>query len=379
MIPYSRQSIDDEDVAAVVRVLRSDWLTTGPAVSEFEAAVADYTGASEAVAVNSGTAALHAMVAALQIGPGDEVIVPALTFASTANCVVFQGATPIFADVDPSTLLMCPESVDGLITKKTRAIIAVDYAGQPCEYDRLQQTADRHEIPLLTDGCHSLGARYNNQRTGSVTPMTAFSFHPVKPITTGEGGMITTNDADLAARMRQFRNHGIVTDSRQRDELGTWFYEMESLGFNYRISDIQCALGLQQIRKLDAFIKRRRQIAALYDEAFRNSDPIESVGRVAGAQHAWHLYVVHVRRGSRNAVFRRLRSAGIGVNVHYIPVHLHPFYRKRFRTGPGLCCAAEAAYEQILSLPVFPDMTDAQVEFVIGQLKQAVHQSRQAA
>ncbi|MCH2200472.1 MAG: UDP-4-amino-4,6-dideoxy-N-acetyl-beta-L-altrosamine transaminase [Fuerstiella sp.] len=379
MIPYGRQNIDDEDIAAVVRVLKSDWLTTGPKIGEFETAVADYVGTSDAVAVNSGTAALHAMMAALQIGTNDEVIVPAMTFAATANCVVFQGATPIFADVDPATLLICPESVASLVTAKTRAIIAVDYAGQPCNYDRLRQIADLHNVPLLTDGCHSLGARYKHQSSGNLAAMTAFSFHPVKPITTGEGGMITTNDVALASEMRRFRNHGIVTDARRRQETGTWFYEMQSLGFNYRISDIQCALGIQQLKKLDTWIERRHQIAVQYDEAFGDDDGIEPLARLAESRHAWHLYVVRLKHQSRDSVFRRLRTAGIGVNVHYIPVHLHPFYRQHFQTGPGLCPNAESAYEQILSLPVYPGMTNEQVNFVTGQLKQSAISSGRAA
>ncbi len=379
MIPYGRQEVDDDDVAAVVEVLKSNWLTTGPKVAEFEAAVAEYVGAAHAVAVNSGTAALHAMMAALETGPGDEVIVPAITFASTANCVVFQGATPVFADVDPATLLICPDSVTRHLTSRTRAIIAVDYAGQPCNYAQLQHLADQHSIPLLTDGCHSLGAHYKGVSSGSVSQMTAFSFHPVKPITTGEGGMVTTDDSTLAAAMRQFRNHGIVTDARQREASGTWFYEMQSLGYNYRISDIQCALGLQQLTKLDGWRNRREQIADLYDDAFRNDDSIRPLSRTPDTQHAWHLYVVRLQHQSRNAVFDSLRAADIGVNVHYIPVHLHPYYRERFGTAHGNCPNAEAAYEQILSLPVYPGMSNQQVQFVASQLSQAANQLRKAA
>ncbi len=379
MIPYGRQDVDDEDIAAVVNVLKSDWLTTGPKVTEFESAVAEHVGASEAVAVNSGTAALHAMMAALRIGPGDEVIVPAMTFASTANCVAFQGATPVFADIDPTTLLVCPNSVLSRVTDKTRAIIAVDYAGQPCDYTRLQNLAAQHNIRLLTDGCHSLGGSFNGVAVGSVSDMTAFSFHPVKPITTGEGGMVTTNDAELATAMRQFRNHGIVTDARQREETGTWFYEMQSLGFNYRISDIQCALGIQQLKKLNAWQKRRQQIADLYDEAFRNESAVTPLRRMPGTQHAWHLYVVRLHDQPRDAVFGTLRAAGIGTNVHYIPVHLHPFYREQYGTARGDCPNAEAAYEQILSLPIYHGMTDQQVQFVVNQLLQAAIQSQKAA
>ena len=379
MIPYGRQSIDEADIAAVVDVLKSDWLTTGPMVERFEAAAAAYVGTAQAVAVSSGTAALHAMMAALEIGPGDEVIVPALTFAATANCVVYQGGVPVFADVDPDTLLISPESVERCLSPRTRAVIAVDYAGQPCDYAALQSLADRHSIRLLADACHSLGAHFGTQASGSIALMTAFSFHPVKPITTGEGGMVTTDDERLAAFMRTFRNHGITTDARQREQAGTWYYEMRTPGFNYRISDIQCALGIEQLKKLDGWIDRRSSIAAIYDRAFADHDHVIPVGRQPGSRHAWHLYVVRLPGGIRRRVYEQMRTDGIGVNVHYIPVHLHPFYRQRFGTGPGLCPAAEAAYEDILSLPVHPGLTDDQVQTVIDRLLEAVQPARRAA
>ncbi len=379
MIPYGRQQIDEADIAAVVDVLRSDWLTTGPRVAEFERAVADYTGAAHAVAVNSGTAALHAMMAALEIGPGDEVIVPAMTFAATANSVVYQGGTPVFADVDPDTLLISAESVERLLTPRTKAIVAVDYAGQPCDYPRLQQLADQHGIPLLTDGCHALGAKLGNRSVGTLTTMTAFSFHPVKPVTTGEGGMVTTNDANLAARMRVFRNHGIVTDARQREEQGTWFYEMQELGYNYRICDVQCALGIQQLRRLDEWISRRQEIAARYDQAFGELGNLRHLSCRPGVSHGYHLYVVRIADGQRNRVFSELRDAGIGVNVHYVPVHLHPFYRRRQQTQEGMCPHAEAAFSEILSLPVYPALTDMQQDLVIARLHAAVRTAQRRA
>ncbi|MCP4566239.1 MAG: aminotransferase class I/II-fold pyridoxal phosphate-dependent enzyme, partial [FCB group bacterium] len=248
MIPYGRQSIDEEDIQSVVEVLRSDWLTTGPKVDAFEHALADYVGAEYGVAVSSGTAALHCAMYALGIGPGDEVILPPMTFAATANCVVFLGGTPVFADVQPDTLLIDPVAVEKKITKRTRAIIAVDYAGQPCDYDSLRDIANSHGLSLIADGCHALGAVYKGHRVGSLADMTVFSFHPVKHITTGEGGMITTNDPKFAGRMRRFRNHGIDTDFRQREQQGSWYYEMVDLGYNYRITDMQCALGLSQLK-----------------------------------------------------------------------------------------------------------------------------------
>jgi UDP-4-amino-4,6-dideoxy-N-acetyl-beta-L-altrosamine transaminase len=364
MIPYGRQSIDEEDIRAVAEVLRSDWLTTGPAVDRFERAVAEFTGARHAVAVTNGTAALHAAVHALGIGPGDEVIVPPMTFAATANAVVFQGGTPVFADVDPATLLLDPAEVERKITPRTKAVIPVDYAGQPCDYDCLRAIARRYGLALVADACHSLGAKYKGRCAGALADMSAFSFHPVKHITTGEGGMVTTDDAALAARLRRFRNHGIGADHRQRSEAGSWYYEMEELGYNYRLSDIQCALGTSQLRKLPGWIARRHEIAAAYAAAL----PWKPLAVRPDVCHAWHLYVVQAP-GDRAAAFRALRDAGIGVNVHYVPVHLHPFYRRRFGTGPGLCPVAEQAYERLLSLPMYPGMRDADIEQVIAAVR----------
>jgi UDP-4-amino-4,6-dideoxy-N-acetyl-beta-L-altrosamine transaminase len=369
MIPYAQQWIDEEDIQAVVDVLCSDWLTTGPAVERFEQAIAAFTGARHAVAVSSGTAALHAAVHALGIGPGDEVIVPAMTFAATANVVVYQGACPVFADVDPGTLLIDPGDVERKITPRTRAVIAVDYAGQPCDYERLRAIADGHGIKLIADACHSLGATYQGRRVGTLAGLTAFSFHPVKHIATGEGGMIVTNDPEAAARMRRFRNHGIATDHRQRAEAGAWFYEMRELGFNYRLSDIHCALGTSQLRKLPEWLERRREIADTYDAALQLSSSFQPLAVRPEVSHARHLYVVQLADGiDRNAAFRAFRERGIGVNVHYVPVHLHAYYRRQFGTAPGLCPCAEHAYERLLSLPLYPRMREDQVQAVISAL-----------
>ena len=374
MIPYGKQFIDEEDIQAVVDVLRSDWLTTGPTIEQFEKAFADFVAAKYAVAVNSGTAALHAAMFALGIRPGDEVIVPAMTFAATANCVAFQGGTPVFADIDPETLLIDSVSVESCLSNKTKAIIAVDYAGQPCDYDVLTEIAIRNNLTLVADACHALGGYYKNKAVGALAPLNAFSFHPVKHVTTGEGGMITTDDQTLADRMRLFRNHGIATDHRQRDAQGSWFYEMMELGYNYRITDFQCALGISQLKKLPKSIEIRREIAHRYDEAFHNFQRIKPLSVTTAAFHAYHLYVVRLdlegTNLDRSTVFRRLREAGIGVNVHYIPVHLHPFYQKRFETYPGLCPVAERAYEEIISLPMYPTFSGAEQNYVIRMLYQ---------
>jgi len=365
VLPYGHQWLDEADIAAVVEALRSDWLTTGPKVAEFEQAFANFVGARKATAVSNGTAALHAAMYALGIGPGDEVIVPAMTFAASANCVVYQGGIPVFADVDPETLLLDPAQVEAKITSRTKAIMAVDYAGQPCDYDALQAIVDRHGLALVDDACHALGGSYKGHLVGSLANLNTFSFHPVKHLTTGEGGMITTNDAGLAQRMRIFRNHGITTDHRQRAEQGGFFYEMVDLGYNYRLTDFQCALGLSQLRKLPECVRRRQTIAAHYNAAFANMSAVRPLVVRNDVSHAYHLYMVQFDLEqltvSRGEIFAALRAEGIGVNVHYIPVHFHPYYRRRFGTGPGLCPLAEAAYERLITLPIFAQMslTDA--------------------
>ena len=376
LLPYGHQSVDEEDIRAVVDVLRGDWLTTGPMVAEFEHGFAKTVHAGEAVAVSSGTAALHAAMFALNIGPGDEVIVPAMTFAATANCVVYQGGTPIFADVDPDTLLLNPVQVESRITSRTRAVIAVDYAGQPCDYDALRKVADSHKLVLVADACHAIGGSFRERPVGSLADLSTFSFHPVKHVTTGEGGMITTDDPERARRMRTFRNHGITTDSRQREERGSWFYEMTQLGYNYRMTDFQCALGLSQLTKLPPWIARRREIAAAYDRAFADLHEVRPLRVRPEVGHAYHLYVVELQlerlKVDRARIFSALRAENIGVNVHYIPVHLHPFYRQHFGTGPGNFPVAEKAYDRMLTLPLFPAMSDGDAADVVQALTKVI-------
>jgi perosamine synthetase len=361
-LSYGRQWIDETDILAVTEVLGSDWLTTGPTVQAFEQAFADFVGMPYAVAVSNGTAALHAAMYAIEIGPGDEVIVPPLTFAASANCVVFQGATPVFADVDPETLLLAPQQVERHITSRTKAIIAVDYTGHACDYDALHALADRYGLIVVADACHALGGAYRGRPVGSLAHLNTFSFHPVKHLTTGEGGMITTENPEFARRMRLFRNHGITSDHHQREARGAWFYEMVDLGYNYRITDVQCALGLSQLRKLPQWVTRRQQIARQYHTAFRELPALRPLSVRPEVTHAYHLYVVRlvqeVLSAPRNVIFKALLAEGIGVNVHYIPVHLHPFYKTHFSTTVGMCPVAEAAYDCLLTLPLFPAMTD---------------------
>jgi len=375
-LPYGRQSIDEADIDAVVEVLRSDWLTTGPKVAEFEEAFALRVGAAHAVSFSSGTAALHAAAFAAGLKTGDEAITTPLTFAATANSILYQGATPVFADVSGDTLNLNPSEVEKKISSKTRAILPVDYAGHPADLTLIIEIARRHGLIVIEDACHALGAEYGGRRVGSIADMTVFSFHPVKHITTGEGGMVATNDPQLAETLRRFRNHGISSEARQRQSAGQWHYEMVLLGFNYRLPDIACALGIQQLKKLDANLARRREIAARYAATFRGIPGVILPAVRPDVNPAWHLYPIRLDleklKTGRGEVFRALRAENIGVNVHYIPVHLHPYYRDRFGYKGGEFPVAEDAYERLISLPMFHGMADADVEDVIEAVKKVV-------
>jgi perosamine synthetase len=375
-LPYGKQWIDEDDIAAVVDVLRSDWLTTGPKVEEFESAFATVMDSRHAVSFSSGTAALHGAVAVLGLNAGDEAVTTPITFCASANCLLYCGVQPVFADVDSGTLLIDPAEIERNITPRTRALVVVDYAGQPVAVREINQLAEKHGLAVIEDACHALGAKFEGRRVGGLSTMTAFSFHPVKHVTTAEGGMVTTNDDGLAEKLRRFRGHGIGSDHRQREKVGSWLYEMVDLGYNYRLSDVQCALGLSQLRKLDQWLTRRRAIAARYDAAFRELSAVRPLSVLPGVEHAYHLYVVQLDlkqlRASRAKVFAALRAEGIGVNVHYIPVHLHPYYREHQGTVAGLCPRAEAAYERLLSLPMFPRMSDQDVQDVIEALHKVV-------
>jgi perosamine synthetase len=370
-LPYGRQEIGDADIKAVVEALCSDWLTTGPRVGQFEKAFAQFCGAAEGVAVNSGTAALHAAMRALQVGPGDEVIVPPITFAASANAAIYEGATPVFADVDADTLLIDPERVAALITPRTKAIVAVDYAGQPADYAALRALVKGTQIKIVADACHAPGATYMGCKVGTLADISCFSFHPVKHLTTCEGGMCLTDSAAYAAHMRRFRNHGIDSDHRKREAEGTFAYDMVELGYNYRLPDVQCALGLAQLDRLPQWVAKRRSVAVWYENDLAGVAHVKPLRVHADRTHAYHLYVVRLDltklRISRARAFAHLRSRGIGANVHYAPVYLHSFYRAR-GYEPGLCPVAEAQYETILTLPMFPAMNRADVTRVAGVL-----------
>lgn len=374
MLPYGRQEIRDEDVAAVVEALRSDWLTTGPRVPEFEAAFAGAVGARHAVAVSSGTAALHVALAAADVGPGDDVIVAGLTFAASSNAVLYVGARPIFADVEPDTLLIAAADVEAKLTPRTKAVVAVDYAGQPCDWDALNAIAARRALVLVDDACHAIGGVFRGRPVGTLADLNCFSFHPVKQITTGEGGMVTTADAEKARTMRAFRNHGITTDHRERVQAGTVSYDMVALGFNYRLTDFQAALGSCQLTRLPEIVRRRRELAALYDEKLAPLDFVEPLRTRPDRVHAYHLYVVRFDtkglRRTRDEILAELRARKIGANVHYRPPYLHPYYRERLGTHEGLCPVAEEAADRIVTLPLFPQMTERDVDSVIAAIRQ---------
>lgn len=376
-LTYSRQWIESDDLRSVVRALKSDWLTQGPCVEAFEKEFAAFVGARHAVAVSSGTAALHAACAAAGIGPGDEVIVPPITFAASSNAVLYCGGTPVFCDVEAETALIDVEQIEKVATDNTKAIIPVDFAGHPCDIDRIVALAKKRGWVVIEDAAHGLGAEYKGRRVGALADLTIFSFHPVKHITTGEGGMVTTDDTGLAQKVRIFRQHGITKDPAllTRSE-GPWYYEMQSLGFNYRITDFQCALGSSQLAKAMRFVNLRRKLAQTYTKLLTKVDGVQPAVEKTVARHSYHLYPVRIdfrKFGvSRKELFERLRAKNILPQVHYIPVHLQPYYQHRLKTGPGQFPKAEAFYESELSLPLHPQLSAADVRSIVTALKAAL-------
>lgn len=369
MIPYGRQTIEDDDIDAVIEVLKSDYLTTGPKIAEFEKSVADYVGAKYAVAISNGTSALHAACFAAGIGPGDEVITTPITFAASSNCVLYCGGTPVFADIDPKTYNIDPDDIRKKITDKTKAIMAIHLAGQPCDMDEIHKIAKENNLIVIEDGAHALGSVYKGKKVGSLSDMTTFSFHPVKPITTGEGGMIVTDNEEFYKKMVLFRSHGITRDEAMmtRND-GPWFYQQFELGFNYRITDIQCALGCSQMKKLDRFLAKRKEIVLRYNEAFADCENIVTPYQLPETESGWHLYIVQVKNCDRKQIFEALRDKGIGVNVHYIPVYMHPYYQEHGYKDVH-CKNAEEVYSHIISLPLYPGLTEEQQSYVIDTLK----------
>lgn len=379
-LPYGKQQLDDQDIEAVVNVLKGNYLTTGPAIEEFERKVANYVGAQYAVAFSNGTAALHGACFAAGIGLSDEVITTPMTFAASANCVLYQNGTVVFADVDPCTYNINPEEIRKKITVNTKAIIPVHFTGQPVDLDAIHKIAKEYNLIVIEDAAHAIGAKYKGRKIGSISDMTMFSFHPVKHITTGEGGMITTNNKLFYEKLLQFRSHGITRDiTKLMDNHGPWYYEMQFLGYNYRMTDIQAALGSSQMDRLDMFIIKRREIVNVYNESFKEMPEITVPYQTSEGESSWHLYVIKLNlkllNRSRKDIFEALQKQNIGVNVHYIPVHLLPYYQG-LGYKKGSLPNSEQLYEEIITLPLFPAMTVEDVNDVIEAIKSTIKEYR---
>jgi UDP-4-amino-4,6-dideoxy-N-acetyl-beta-L-altrosamine transaminase len=371
MIPYGKQWLDDDDIDAVVEVLKGDWITQGPKIAEFESALTAYTGAKYAVTFSSGTAALHAAMFAAGIKGGDEVITSPITFVATPNSVLYQRGQPVFVDIDPHTYCLDIDLLEGAITPNTKAIAPVDMAGYPVDMRRIREIADAHDLMVIEDAAHALGARRYGKTVGEEADMTMFSFHPVKHITTGEGGAIVTDDEEYYRKLTIFRNHGITKDEKYLTKHdGPWYYEMHQLGYNYRLTDIQCALGISQLRKNDSFIRRRNEIAAEYDHAFADNPLIFTPPRPpwTDSLHAYHIYPILLQNVDRGEVYYKLRERGILSQIHYIPVHLQPYYRDFVGYREKMFPCSEEYYEQELTIPLFPRMTDEEVGYVIESI-----------
>ena len=368
-IPYSTQWIDKDDIKAVTEVLKSDWITQGPKIAEFESAIARYVGAKFGVAVNSGTSALLSACFAAGIKKDDEVITTPYTFSASANCFVWLGATPVFVDIEEKTLNINAKKIEKAVTKKTKAILTVDFAGAPCKYDEILKIAKKHNLVVIDDAAHALGSQYRDKKLGTIVDLTCFSFHPVKTITTGEGGMMVTNSEKFYQKLLLFRNHGITKDEKflTKNE-GGWYYEMRQLGLNFRFTDIQAALGFSQLKKIEKFIERRREIVEIYNKAFANL-PVILPFEPENTKSAWHLYPIRLKleklKVTRRKIFEELQKAGLGVQVHYIPIHLQPYYMKTFGTKAADFPIAEKAYQEEISLPLYPKMTNSQINYVI--------------
>ncbi|MBE1555018.1 UDP-4-amino-4,6-dideoxy-N-acetyl-beta-L-altrosamine transaminase [Sporosarcina limicola] len=375
-LPYGQQLIDEADIEAVVKVLKSGYLTTGPAIREFEIKVANYVDAKYAVAFSNGTAALHGACFAAGIGKGDEVITTPMTFAASANCVLYQGGKVVFADINPETYNIEPTEIEKRITSKTRAIIPVDFTGQPVELDRIYEIARKYKLVVIEDAAHALGSTYKGRKVGSLSDMTMFSFHPVKHVTSGEGGMITTNNKEYYEKLIQFRSHGITRNQEKMTEThGPWYYEMQFLGYNYRMTDIQAALGSSQMNKLEEFVLRRKNIINMYNKAFGGMGELTIPYQASEGDSSWHLYVIRLNleklSGDRKEIFEALQKENIGVNVHYIPVHLLPYYQQ-LGYKKGSLPQAEKLYEEMMSLPLFPAMTNQDVDDVIHAVNKII-------
>lgn len=373
-IPYGHQSIDKKDISSVLKTLRSDFLTQGPKIKEFEDALSRYTGAKYAVAVSSGTAALHIACLAIDLKEGNEVITSPITFTASANCILYCQGKAIFVDVEKDTANIDSQEIRRKINQKTKAIISVHFSGHPCDLEAIYRIAKKYNLMIIEDAAHALGAKYKGLKIGSCkySDMAIFSFHPIKSITTGEGGAVLTNNKTLYKRLLTLRNHGIVKGNLSKD-YGPWYYEMQELGFNYRITDLQAALGISQLAKLNNFIQKRREIAQIYNRAFRNNPYFDIPEEKEYAYSSYHLYPIRLKgkfNNKRKKIFLRMRKNGLGVQVHYLPVYLHPFY-KRLGYKSGLCPQAEDYYAREISIPIFPALKKKQIKFVIASVVKA--------
>jgi len=382
LIPYGRQLIDKKDISEVAKVLASDWITQGPKVKEFEQILCNYTGAKYAVAVSSGTAALHIAALAAGIKPQDEVITSPVTFVASANCILYCGATPVFADIEAGTVNINPIEIEKKISENTKAIIPVHFAGLPCDMEKINRIAKKNNLIVIEDACHALGAQYQcGSRWFNVggckhSDMTVFSFHPLKHITTGEGGAITTNNIKLYEKLLALRSHGIYKNQDMTVKHGLWYYEMRELGFNYRITDFQCALGISQMKKLDTFIKRRRQIADIYHKAFEGIDCVEIPGASATKRHSYHIYLLKVNfrkiKFSRKKFMEALKNLDVQTQVHYIPIYRQPYYSNRYNLRLQDFRESESYYGRAISIPIYPAMKNIEVAAVIKNIKKLI-------
>lgn len=380
-LPFAAPLIGDEEVEGVVTCLRSGWLTTGRVVRQFESEFAQYVGSQHALAVNSCTAALHLALEAIGVGSGDEVITTPMTFTATAAVIEHLGARPVFVDCDPDTLNMLPDAIESRITPRTRAILPVHFAGQACEMDAILSIARHHKLRVVEDAAHAIPTRYRGRLVGTLSDLTCFSFYATKNLTTGEGGMITTNDDGFAERVRLMHLHGMSRDAWKRyTESGSWFYEILAPGFKYNLTDIAAAIGIPQLRRCEEAHARRREIARAYDDAFSGIDAIRTPRVAHEADHAWHLYVLQVNpaalRLDRDGFIRELSARKIGTSVHFIPLHVHPYYRDKYGFQPSDYPNTHAAYERILSLPIYARMSDADIGDVIEAVLDIVDRHR---
>ena len=372
-IPYGMHWIDEEDINEVANVLRSNWITTGPKIKEFEDALCAYIGCRYCVAVNSGTSALDIAVQSLDLPIGSEIITTPFTFVATSNAIIYNSHKPIFADICSDTFNIDPDDIRRKITKNTKAIIYVDYAGQPCDIREIKEIADEFDLYLIEDACHAIGAEYEEKKVGNFADLTIFSFHPVKHITTGEGGAVITNKKELYEKLLLLRSHGI--DKNAMDRYGpnaSWAYDMKCLGRNYRITDFQAALGISQLKKLEKFIRRRQNIAKIYNEAFENHPEITTPGVKSNIRHVWHLYTILLDTNiNRNDFFSLMRKRNIGVNLHYIPIYKFTYYQKNLEIKYEFP-VSEEVFRRIITLPLYPMMTDEDVLNVIDSTKESI-------